>query len=221
LITGMDIRRYRQAIDANQTDFAKRLGVSQSALSQIERGTTAVSDAHIKLLKERFADHSLPVTFGDYLRKLEKGRSESQAALNSPFARYMTLAVWPWDEGFDLAEIPEPEQAVDMILIRPSNALSIAFRMEKGSSHWQQGDIFVFTQCGLTDIQDATLYLVQFRQPRARGVHTMIAAAHVTPAKRGQTVQFTPISPVGPVFTPERDLVLAVLKAVYFARHLP
>lgn len=220
MINGADLRRYRRTIDANQIDFAKRLGVSQSALSQLEGGKTALSEAHVALLKERFADPALPVTFADFLRTLEKGRAESQAALNSPFARYMTLAVWPWDEGFDLGQIPEPDEAVDMVLIRPSAALSIAFQMKKGSDRWRAGDIFVFTQCALSAVEDESICLLQLRQPRARGVRTMIAVAHLTPAKRGQTLQFVPISPTGPIFTPEGDTVLAVLKATYLGRHL-
>lgn len=93
----------------NQIDFAEQLGLSQSALSQLEGGRTGVSEEHIALLRERFGEAHLPQTFSHFLRDIERSRSQGQAAVTAPDSRWLALTVWAWQEGFDLGQTPSPD----------------------------------------------------------------------------------------------------------------
>ncbi len=220
MIGGSDIRRYRKAINLSQVDFAEQLGLSQSALSQLEGGRTCVSDEHIALLRERFGEAHLPQAFSDFLRDIERSRSQGQAAVTAPDSRWLALTVWAWQEGFDLGQTPSPDQAVDMVLVRPADASVIAFRIEKRSQYWAAGEIFVFEQASPQEVNDGELCLVQVQHPRARGTRTLIAIAHFAHPKRGRTLRFEPISPAGAALPADDGRVIAVFRAIYRGRHL-
>lgn len=220
MISGSDIRRYRKAINLSQVDFAEQLGLSQSALSQLEGGRTGVSDEHITLLRGRFGEAHLPQIFSDFLREIERSRSQGQAAATAPDSRWLALTVWAWQEGFDLGQTPSPDQAVDMVLVRPGDASVIAFRIEKRSQYWAAGEILVFEQTSAQEVNDGELCLVRVQHPRARGMRTLIAVAHFTHPKRGRTLRFEPISPAGAALPADDGRVIAVFRAIYRGRHL-
>ncbi len=219
-MSGLDIRRYRKRIGWNQTRFAERLGVSQSALSLIESGRVAVSEDHITKLRQAFAGSQTRPAFRDFLRDLDRGRAEGQAALTTSRGRYLMLPVWRWESGFDLSSALAPEHAVDMVTVRATKDPTIAFAMTKASEHWTQGEILVFERCRRTDLEDGDVCLLQVRLPRAKRNKTTLAVAHVVPDKGGQTVQFEPISPAGPIFSTKDDALPALLRVVYRGRHL-
>jgi transcriptional regulator with XRE-family HTH domain len=203
-----------------QTQFARQLGLAQATLSQIEGGRIALSSEHLQRLAEKFNSASFKPTFAEFQRGVELGMSESQAALAAPRARYSTLSVWAWDDGFDLGRVPAPDSAVDLVTVRACDKPLIALQVSRRTDHWEAGETFVFEQCSRDDAQDGDICLLQVRPPRARATKTMIAVARIAPAKRGRALQFEPVSPAGAIFTPADDTLLGILRAVYRGRHL-
>lgn len=213
MVTGSDIRRYRQLLGMKQGEFAERLGLAQSTLSLIEGGRIPVSDDHVARLTSRFADSDLKLRFIDFAEQVKRGAAEGQAALSPPAAAHSTLTVWQWEEGFDLSRQPRPEQAVDLVTIRTLGSAGIALRMKKRTDWWEAGDILVFERSRREDVQDGSICLVQVKGDRSRSARTLIAVAHLAPAKRGRVLQLEPISPAGRVF--EADEAVVILRAVW------
>lgn len=48
------VKEIRKALGMNQTEFAKRLGLTQTAFSMIESGKRPLSDKHIKVICSEF-----------------------------------------------------------------------------------------------------------------------------------------------------------------------
>lgn len=48
------LKEVRKALGFNQTDFAKHLGITQTAYSMIENGNNPLSDRHIKVICSSF-----------------------------------------------------------------------------------------------------------------------------------------------------------------------
>lgn len=48
------LRQLRKALKINQTNFAKQLGITQTAYSMIENGNNPLSDRHIKVICSSF-----------------------------------------------------------------------------------------------------------------------------------------------------------------------
>ena len=113
MVTGSHLRQYRKLLGLNQTEFARRLGLSQATISQIEAGRIALSNAHLQKLADKFSSARLSPPFPEFKRDVEKGSADCQAALLDPRGRFVTLTVWQWDAAFDLARIPSPDDAVD------------------------------------------------------------------------------------------------------------
>lgn len=44
------LKEIRKALELNQTEFAKQLGLTQTAYSMIENGSRSLSDKHIKMI---------------------------------------------------------------------------------------------------------------------------------------------------------------------------
>lgn len=135
-------------------------------------------------------------------------------------SRFLTLTVWRWEDGFDLARPPAPDQAVDLVTVRATDQPAIALAMSKATEHWTKGEILVFEKGRQEDFRDGDICVLQVRLPRAKGARTMLAAAHVAPDKRGKAIQFQPISPAGPLLGPADDAIVGLLRAFYRARDL-
>lgn len=219
MLTGSHLRHYRKLLGLNQTEFARRLGLAQATISQIEAGRIALSNDHVEKLAEKFNSARLSPTFTEFKRDVERGSTDCQAALLDARSRFQTLTVWQWDAAFDLARVPSPEDAVDVVTVRAGDEPAIAIRVGRRTKHWEAGDTFVFERCGLPDVDDGEVCLVQSRTPRSRGTRTMIAVARVLPAKRGRNVHFAPISPAGSSFAADDNLV-TLLRAIYRGRYL-
>lgn len=210
-ITGADIRRYRTELGLTQTQFAEPLGFTQAALSLLEKGHTAVSAEHVEQIRARFGPPQYKPSFADFERRLAEERAG--AIRGGTFrGQHLTLTVWRWEEGLDLGQDFRADQAADLITIRQPRERVVAFLMPKKSEHWAEGEIIVFEECVPTDLKDRDLALVHLRAPRAKGPRTLIALAHVLPAGRGRTVQFQPLSPVGPTFDLSKDVLIALFR---------
>ena len=48
------IRKLRKALKLNQSDFGKQIGLTQTSLSMIERGTNTLTDKNIRLICNTF-----------------------------------------------------------------------------------------------------------------------------------------------------------------------
>lgn len=217
-MTGADIRRYRRAIGWNQQAFAQELGLSQSALSLIEGGKVAVSEEHLTRLSKVFDAAKFKPRLGEFLKELEHVRSEGQAALDAPLGGHVVLPVWAWQDDFELNRPPKPEQAMGLITIRATAGAVIAFQMDKATEAWEKGEILAFERCDRQDVRDGDLCLLQVKPPRARGSKTIVARAHLAPIARGRALQLEPVSPKGPIFTPEEDV--AWLRVVFRGRYV-
>lgn len=215
MLSGADIRRYRKAIKWNQTAFAKAVGLAQPTLSLLEAGRIAVSEDHLARLSESFNKLHLKPRFSEFVASLEAERATGQAALRMSEGKYLTLAVWRWQEGFDLSHVPSPEQAVNLVTVRATEQPILAFEMGKATERWDKGDILVFTGCRLEDIEDGHLCLVQVKRPRARGTQTLIATSRVVRATHGRAIQFQPLSPPAPAFSTETQVPESTLRLAY------
>lgn len=212
MVFGADIRRYRQTIGLNQRAFAERLGIAQPTLSQIEAGRISVSDEYLARLTQRFAEPEFRTSFSAFLKHLRQERAGTQAALTAPHGRYLTLAVWRWQEGFDLSQVPAPEQAVNLVTVRATEKPLIAFEMPKEHERWNKDEILIFERIEMEDLQDGDLCLVQVRRSRARSTQTAIALARLLRATKGHTLHFEPISPAGAGWSAENKPPEAVLR---------
>jgi transcriptional regulator with XRE-family HTH domain len=219
VLTGSHLRQYRKLLGLNQTEFARRLGFSQTTISQIEAGRISLSNEHVQKLADKFSSARLSRPFPDFKRDVEKGAVDCQAALSDPQGRFVTLMVWRWDAAFDLARVPSPEDAVDVVTVRAGDQPAIAIRVGRRTKHWEAGETFVFERCNRPDVDDGEICLVQSRTPRSRGTRTMIAVARAFPAKRGRNLHFAPVSPVGSSFAADDNLV-TLLRAIYRGRYL-
>lgn len=220
MLTGADVRKYRKLVGLNQVEFAAQLGLAQSTLSLIEGGRISVSDDHVQQLEKKFAAPAYKPSFDEFLGLLERDRSEAQAAVKAPRGRHLTLTVWRWEDGFDLSRTPAPEQAADLITVTATENPAIALRMDRRTEWWSEGETLVFEQYRQDAVHDGDICLVQIRLPRGRGTKTMIAVAHLAPAKRGRSLQLEPISPPGPIFGGNDDNVLALMVATHSSRRL-
>jgi transcriptional regulator with XRE-family HTH domain len=217
-MTGNDLRRYRRAVGLNQDSFARELGLSQSALSLLERGKVALSADHLAKLAAAFDQPRFEPQFSKFVKDLERSRAEGQAALSAPMVRHITLTVWAWSEEFDLSQAPAGDQAVGLVTVRSTQNDMIAFQMGKATEAWGAGEILVFEACERSQIRDGDVCLVQVKTTRGRGTQTMLAIAHLAPAVRGNTLQLEPLSPPGAIFATGEDLI-ACMRATFRARY--
>lgn len=96
-----------------------------------------------------------------------------------------------------------------LVTVPPPGAPTIALRMQKATSLWFKGEILVFEQCERDDVRDGELCLIQEKLPRGQGSRYILAFVHVSAAAQGSLLQMEPISPPGPIYTPEDASTLA------------
>jgi transcriptional regulator with XRE-family HTH domain len=218
-ITGSDIRRYRKELDLTQSEFVKQMGITQAALSLIEKGKTAVADSHLEKLRANFTAPPYALSFAAYERRLDAER-EKVLAGKAALGDHLTVVAWRWDEAGDLTDGFRADQAADLLTIRKPAGRVLALVLPAGSEHWAPGEIAVFEECSASDLAHGDLCLIHYRTPRAADYRTAVAVAHVLPAGRGHTIQIQPVSPPGRVFEMSADLVHNLLKARFRGRYL-
>jgi len=219
MISGADIRRYRKSIGYSQIDFAQRLGVSQSGLSQLENGQITVSSEHHVHLKERFSGQDLEITFSAFLKNRLTNRDTAQRALTEVTGKYLTLTVWRWEDGYDLGHVPLPDQAVNLVTIRATSNTTIAFQLPQETTHWARDEIFVFEECRAVDILDQDTCLLQFKPPRARTLKTVLAIAQHTSIS-GTLPHLVVLSPRCSTLVASDDSIHFLMRAVFRGRRL-
>jgi transcriptional regulator with XRE-family HTH domain len=213
-ISGADIRRYRKELDLSQTEFVKRMGITQAALSLIEQGKTAVSEDHVETLRKNFVAPDCDPAFGDFEKRLVEERMSVRLG---KVARgdHLTITVWRWEEGMNLTDGLRADQAADLITIRQPKRRVLAFLMPKKSDHWAGDEIIVFEETIATNLKDRDLCLVYRTKPRSGDDQSLIAVAHVLPATRGAHIQYQPISPIGPTFDHNDEHVHQVARVFF------
>jgi len=219
MLTGADIRRYRKTIGLSQIDFARRLGLSQSGLSQLENGRIAVCDDHVHQLQDRFSGRKTDLTFDSFLRQQAATGEASRRALSTDAGKHLTLTVWRWEDGYDLAQMPASELAVDLVTTHATSQATIAFQMTQKSTHWLSGEIFVFEECRPADLLDRDVCLVQFKPPRSQALKTVLAIARSASA-RSSARQLTPIAPRCPAFDASDKVIRILMRAVFRGHRL-
>lgn len=200
MITGADIRKFRRQLGWTQGQVAKKIGMSQAALSLIEKGRTAVSDDHVTRLRSAFAGSDVRPSFDEFVQELNASRSSVADAGRISQKHYLTLPVWRWEEGLDLNRPFAPDQAVDMITVRPGKGAILAFEMPMSGDQWAKDEIIAFEQCDQADLHHRDLCLIHYQPPRSSTPRTAIAMAHVLTVNRGKSFQLQPVSPGGPVY---------------------
>jgi transcriptional regulator with XRE-family HTH domain len=216
LLTGLDLRRFRKLIGLTQAEFAARMQLAQATLSQIEGGRIRLSHEHVQQARELFSAPEFSPSFDEFVKQLELG---GLGAVPETDQLHWTVPVWAFNDTFDLARRPAPAEAVDLILVRAQQQPVIALRMERASDHWKQGELFVFARCGANDVTNGDVCLLHARGARGRPPRTILALARVLQTQRGQTYQFEPIRPGGPML-PADDAIQATFRAVYRGSYL-
>ncbi len=217
MISGADIRRYRKAIGYSQIDFAQRLRVSQSGLSQLENGQIAVSNEHSSQLEEHFSGKDLEMTFKAFLKNRLTTRATAQRALAKATGNYLTLTVWRWEDGYDLGQVPLPDQAVNLVTIQATSNTTIAFQLPNETTHWARDEIFVFEECRAVDILDQDVCLLQFKPPRARTLKTVLAIAQHASIS-GTLPHLVVLSPRCSTLVANDDSIHFLMRAVFRGR---
>jgi hypothetical protein len=170
-------------------------------------------------LRKSFSGSDYSPTFAEFLKDVDREQRQSQAALTPPEAGHVILTVWKWHEGFDIAHLPAPGLAVDLVTVRGACEPMIALIMAKRTAHWDANEILAFRRCQLTDLADGDICLIQIRPPRARLTKTALAVAEAKPAKRGQGIWLDVLSPAGPVCPATDPALMTIMRAVFRARH--
>jgi len=219
MLTSADVKRYRESIGLTQIEFAKRIGVSQSALSLMESGRIAVSDRHVERLREQFLGRGHEQPFTEFLSAVEAERKASGPALTALIGRYLTLTVWRWEDGFDLSRPPAPDQAVSVVTIQSTDRQAIAFQMSRESKYWAGHELLVLAECRPTEVKDRDVCLIQFKPPRTRALKTVLAIAHVA-SPRGSSPQLTPIAPRCPTLWANDEAIRVLMRTVFRGRRL-
>lgn len=217
MLHGADIKRYRKSVGLTQVEFAKRMGVSQSALSLLESGRIAVSDDHVAELTDRFRGRSLKQTFTEFLSALKATQAAAGASLATSTGHYLTLTVWRWEDGFDLGGPPAPEMAVNVVTIRATDKPTIAFQMPRASPHWAQDEILVFEECRPGDLKHGDLCLIHTVRGQARAPRTTIGVAQLGDS-RGQGAKIIPLKGKGSALTAKADSIRSLLRVSFRAR---
>lgn len=89
------LKQLRKALKINQTDFAKELGITQTAYSMIENGNNPLSDRHIKVICSAFnvSEHWLRTGDGEmfFSSPYEKEFTKIFANLTPETQQYLLL----------------------------------------------------------------------------------------------------------------------------------
>lgn len=217
LLNGADIRRYRKSIELTQVDFAKRMGVSQSALSLLESGRIAVSDDHVAELTDRFRGRGLKQMFTEFLLALKATQAAAGASLATSTGHYLTLTVWRWEDGFDLGGPPAPEMAVNVVTMRAADKPTIAFQMPRASPHWAEDEILVFEECAPSELKDGDVCLFGTVTARSRRLRTTLGVAHLGNAQR-TAPQIQPLTRRGAPVAANAKFIRTLLRVSFRAR---
>jgi transcriptional regulator with XRE-family HTH domain len=220
MINGADLRRYRKMIGWKQADFAKRLGISQSALSLIENGQIAVSKEHLAQLAQCFDKPTYTPRFSEFLETVKEEKSVAKTALVAPYSRCTALTVWRWEEGLDLGQISRPDRAVGLLAIRATDNLAIALEMDRKTGWWERGEILVFESCDREEIEDGDLCLLaEVKRPRGASTQTFIAVARRVRATSRPELLYEPISPRAAIVPRESARPDLLLRLVFRGRY--
>jgi len=221
MLSGADVRKFRQALGKSQRVFAAELGLSQGMLSLIELGRTPVTDEHLRRLRDSFNEASFRPTFEDFVRELQKSRRLGQAMLGYRPGCNAILTVWRWRDDVDLSVPPPPDDAVSTVSLHVQPDEAIAFQMKGKTQWWEKDEILVFARADREDCRDQDLCLVQLRRPRHKAPQTALAVARISGGRKERVFQLQPIrGAAAPVLTPEPDELLALLRCVYRARYV-
>lgn len=203
---GSDVRRYRRSIGLNQARFARRLGVTQSALSRFEAGRIALSDEHVERLVQNFTAADFKLPFAEFLRQINHEAELDHPALTTELGRQLLLTVWRWEDGFDLFRIPAAGSAVGSVMIPFTKRATIAFEMPRSTDRWSKGEVLVFEECGLTEIRGGDSCLIQYLHNKS-SITTLAWAELPRAGVRGVRLQSV-LSRSGTI--PEEALVLVM-----------
>lgn len=217
MISGFELRKFREQIGWNQSQLADALGVTQSALSMIERGRILVSQAHIDRLEAGTKDAK--PTFKEYLAALKTEHAHTNASLFTASARHSTLPVYRWEEGLDLSRKLFPSESIDLVTVRTTERACIAFMMARKTDYWQADEIIVLEECGPESLQPGDLCLIQIRQPRAKFLRNLLATVKVSRAAKTKQIEFLPISPAGPALPLDNSTMTLIMRCIYRATY--
>lgn len=220
MLSGADLRRYRQKLDLSQQRMVKALGVSQATLSQIESGKLAISPSLMAKLAKEYNKPAYRVKLDDYVRTVEEERRSGRTLVGNPDVTFQLLPVWEWEEGFELSATPSTLRQRGVVAVRTFPEGAIAFEMPRGSAQWADGEILVFAGWPARQCRTGDLCLVQMRTPRTDVLRSVMVTIRRDESRHPPRLQFEPVDRAQPTFTPDPEQLEGLLKCVYRARYL-
>jgi transcriptional regulator with XRE-family HTH domain len=218
--SGADIRKYRKALRLSQRVFAARLALSQATLSLTETGKIGVSNTVEEGIRKEFNKARYKPTFDEFCRRVDSERKGAQTLVGNPQVNHSTLAVWLWEDGFDLGSAPSTLEWRGVVTARVPSDDAIAFEMPKGSNAWAAGEILVFRRSSLEECRGGELCMVQVQPVRRRAPRTLIAVIRRDSGTRRRSFSLEPCDPDEATFTADPESIEALLVCAYRARYL-
>jgi len=211
------LRRYRRALGLRQADFAKRVGVTQAAVSLLEAGRMPLSEALAQTIWNEFDRPGVRPRLG---RFLEQQASEQRQSAPMASRSFTTLPVFTWTPRLDLEDDPGtmPTRGLVTVLLAPGSR-ALVLEMPEKTDAWVSGEILVFAVCGVEHCRADDLCLL--RPARSRRRNATVVARVVRPRGKSMAARhFEPLLPKGPRVPARADAVKDVLRCVYRARYV-
>lgn len=177
MVTGDDLKEYRKRIGLTQIEIAQRLGIPQQTYSNLETGRINIGPDRIDQFKAAFDHSDVDPSFSRFLEEIEAAARQRTPALESPLARQVAVTVWRWAE-FRLDRLMPAEAAVGIVMIPFTDRRVIAVQMDARTELWKRGEILVFEECQVGELDDRDIALASV--PDAAGTGSKIEVGTVT-----------------------------------------
>ena len=129
-ISGAAVRAFRRRLGMRQSDFARRVGVTQALVSFWESGKNAVGEESAERMAKVFAGGNDQPSLAEFLGDFETQRSIGAPLTNGTQVMGMTMPIWRWHDQMDLASDPASLESRGIITVSlPTFAPAIAIEM--------------------------------------------------------------------------------------------
>ncbi len=177
MISGEDLKDYRRRLGLTQTEIAERVRIPQQTYSNLETGKIQVNAERIAQFKAAFDHTDADPSFSRFLEEIEAAARQRTPALESPLARQVAVTVWRWAD-LRLDRIMPAEAAVGIVMIPFTDRRVIAVQMDADTELWKKGEILVFAEGPVGELDDRDIALASV--PDAAGAGSKVEIGTVT-----------------------------------------